>query len=135
MRCHVCTEYCPQEELACEIAKGRMWATQELVKYEQIGTVEEFKSLKSKKEHNYDNCHNLTCKNKSRELGYNQGYNKAIDEFLAEIKAHIKMFGSAYIEDIVKLAEQMKADTELELKIKKWRDSAINIVKAGGKEC
>lgn len=31
-KCHLCTEKCPQEELACEIAKGRMYATNEMKK-------------------------------------------------------------------------------------------------------
>lgn len=30
-QCHLCTSKCPQEELACEIAKGRMYATKELI--------------------------------------------------------------------------------------------------------
>lgn len=57
MKCDNCTEKCPQEELACEIAKGRMYATKELIEaqkeleaYKAIGTVEEFKALKEKNE-------------------------------------------------------------------------------------
>ena len=54
-KCDNCTEKCPQEELACEIAKGRMYVTKELIEaqkeleaYKEIGTVEEFKTLKEK---------------------------------------------------------------------------------------
>lgn len=81
-----------------------------LADYEDIGTVEEFKVLKSKKEHNYDNCHNLTCKNKSRELGYNQGYNKAIDEFAkALLKCGLGNYDYLPRTEIRRIAEQMKA--------------------------
>ena len=34
-KCHLCTEKCPQEELACEIAKGRMYATNEMIKLQK----------------------------------------------------------------------------------------------------
>lgn len=52
-KCQSCNNYCPQAEMACEIAKGRMYATNELVKcqkeleqYRAIGTVSEFNQLK-----------------------------------------------------------------------------------------
>ena len=62
-----------------------------LREYETIGTIGEFKALK-KKEHNYDNCHNFTCRHKSREVGFNIGYNKAIDEFSERLKNHMNQF-------------------------------------------
>jgi len=53
MKCDNCKEKCPQEELACEIAKGRLYATDEVIRlqkeleeYRAIGTIEEFKALK-----------------------------------------------------------------------------------------
>ena len=33
--CKYCTEKCPQEKLACEIAKGRMYATDEVIKLQK----------------------------------------------------------------------------------------------------
>ena len=48
IQCHLCNEYCPQAEMAKDIASGRMYATNELIKcqkeleaYRAIGTVEE----------------------------------------------------------------------------------------------
>lgn len=47
-QCHLCTSKCPQEELACEIAKGRMHATKELIKCQKTlaearkNTIDEF---------------------------------------------------------------------------------------------
>ena len=35
MKCDKCTEKCPQEELACEIAKGRMYATKEVIELQK----------------------------------------------------------------------------------------------------
>lgn len=35
MKCENCTEKCPQEELACEIAKGRMYATEEVIRLQK----------------------------------------------------------------------------------------------------
>ena len=43
MKCDNCTEKCPQEELACEIAKGRMYATNEVVRLQK-----ELKEIKTK---------------------------------------------------------------------------------------
>lgn len=43
MKCDKCTEKCPQEELACEIAKGRMYATKEVIELQK-----ELESLKKK---------------------------------------------------------------------------------------
>lgn len=43
MKCDNCTEKCPQEELACEIAKGRMYATNEVVRLQK-----ELKEIKAK---------------------------------------------------------------------------------------
>ena len=37
-------------------------------------------------EHNYDNCHNLTCKRKS----FADGYNQAIDDFAERLTYKIK---------------------------------------------
>lgn len=51
-KCQSCNNHCPQAEMACEIAKGRMYATKELIKcqkeleqYRAIGTVSELREL------------------------------------------------------------------------------------------
>lgn len=33
-------------------------------------------------EHNYDNCHNLTCRHKNQDDGYNMALDDAISKFL-----------------------------------------------------
>ena len=40
--------------------------------------LEDYKRLKNIPEHNYYNCHNLTCRRKCEK----DGYNKAIDDFV-----------------------------------------------------
>ena len=59
-----------------ELDKNTLLFLEELEQYRAIGTVEEFKAVKLK-EHNYDNCHNYTCRKKCEK----DGYAKAIDEF------------------------------------------------------
>lgn len=59
-----------------EAIKESIQALEEIQEYREIGTVEELKNLKLK-EHNYDNCHNYTCRKKCEK----DGYAKAIDEF------------------------------------------------------
>lgn len=34
-KCEYCTGKCPQEELACEIARGRMYATDEVIRLQK----------------------------------------------------------------------------------------------------
>lgn len=34
-QCHLCTKKCPQEEMASEIAKGRMYATDEVIRLQK----------------------------------------------------------------------------------------------------
>ena len=55
-------------------------------------------------EHNYDNCHNATCKRKSRKDGYEQ----AIDDFLKNLY-EIGEHRDFDWEDMYKLSEQLKA--------------------------
>lgn len=57
---------------------------EEVEAYKKIGTVEEFKYLKLK-EHNYDNCHNYTCRRKCKK----DGYNDAIDELAKALKEEL----------------------------------------------
>ena len=52
-QCHLCNEYCPQAEMAKDIASGRMYATKELIEcqkeleaYRAIGTVEDLETMK-----------------------------------------------------------------------------------------
>ena len=48
-------------------------------------------------EHNYDNCHNATCKRKSRKDGYEQ----AVDDFYRKIKKYMETTEQAtYIDEI-----------------------------------
>ncbi len=43
MKCDYCTEKCPQAETICELAKGRMYVTNEVVKLQK--QLEEYKTL------------------------------------------------------------------------------------------
>lgn len=109
-------------EEANEIAKGRMYATNEVIRlqkeleqYRAIGTIDEFMALKLK-EHNYDNCHNLTCRRKCQ----NDGYNKAIDEFVIKLK-RVRGYGlitnfdrpfGVTFNKLDEIAEEMKGGAE-----------------------
>lgn len=56
-------------------------------------------------EHNYDNCHNATCKIKSRKDGYEQ----AVDDFAKDVKELIVDLSVIRFKHIDDLAEQLKA--------------------------
>ena len=56
-------------------------------------------------EHNYDNCHNATCKIKSRKDGYEQ----AVDDFSKDVKELIVDLSVIRFKHIDDLAEQLKA--------------------------
>ena len=64
-------------------------------------------------EHNYDNCHNATCKRKSRKDGYEQ----AVDDFVTNVKDALitdySVFNTddirIFIDIIEELAEHLKA--------------------------
>ena len=106
------------EELQA-IKDSTQLVTDILAEYSAIGTIEAFKNLKLK-EHNYDNCHNVTCRRKCQ----NDGYNDVIDKFVEEItvksaEASIKAVidgGLAidavsldYVSDVaMEIAEQLK---------------------------
>ena len=73
-------------------------------------------------EHNYDNCHNATCKRKSRRDGYEQGVDVFAEKLNAKCDGMIKdkwnsnvapiSWAEAYADfkdDIDELAEQLKA--------------------------
>ena len=60
-----------------------MDSIEELEQYRAIGTVERFKYL-SKSEHNYENCHNLTCRTRCEK----DGYVKGIDDFVETLNRH-----------------------------------------------
>lgn len=56
---------------------------EELLHFREVGTVERFKYL-SKSEHNYENCHNLTCRTRCEK----DGYVKGIDNFVETLNRH-----------------------------------------------
>lgn len=75
--------------------------------------LEDYKRLKSIPEHNYYNCHNLTCRRKCEK----DGYNKAIDDFkkmmtIEKIKEYAESEGFININNcslmIFDIAEQLK---------------------------
>ena len=77
------------------------------------------KDVLNVKEHNYDNCRNLTCRRKCEM----DGYNKAIDDCKTYIGLH-RLYAERSIDDYVnylqmeswlnnKMAEQLKSRTEL----------------------
>ena len=93
-----------------ELSKGEiktiLQCFEELKEYRRIGTVKRFKYL-SQSEHNYDNCHNLTCRTKCDK----DGYNKAIEEFSEGLKRKYPIVGSVnrwLNENIDEIAKKMK---------------------------
>lgn len=80
------------------------------------GMMEDYKRLKSIPEHNYDNCHNVTCRRKCEK----DGYNKAIDDFEQKLlekaprnyAGDLELGGSVSFlsaNTVTKIAEQLKA--------------------------
>ena len=75
-------------------------------------------------EHNYDNCHNATCKRKSKKDGYKQGVDDFAEKLKEKCDGMIKdkwnsnvapiAWAEAYADfkdDIDEIAEQLKAGT------------------------
>ncbi len=92
--CKRCRDKACKHNHQC-LQKKDIEAYERLMAFEAIGTIDEFKALKEK-EHNYENCHNFTCRNKSREVGFNIGYSKAIDEFAERMKNNLVLrYGNA----------------------------------------
>ena len=74
-------------------------------------------------EHNYDNCHNATCKRKSRKDGYEQ----AVDDFYRRIKKYMETTEQAtYIDEINNGNDNYSAMT-----IYDYVDELANELKAG----
>lgn len=69
--------------LCDEVLDVAIAAIEELKQYRAIGTVERFKYL-SQTEHNYENCHNLTCRTRCEK----DGYAKGIDDFVETLNRH-----------------------------------------------
>ena len=78
-------------------------AKDELKRFKNYDFVQYLINCLSIPEHNYDNCHNATCKRKSRKDGYEQ----AIDDFLKNLY-EIGEHRDFDWEDMYKLAEQLK---------------------------
>lgn len=55
MKCDNCTEKCPQEETACEIAKGRMYATKEMI--DCLKKIEQMQGLLEKSAEEIENLY------------------------------------------------------------------------------
>lgn len=86
MKCENCTEKCPQEELVCEIAKARMYATEEVIRLQK------------------------EAEKQKQELR-----NKAIDEFAERFKAWMLENDGLSEKDICEIdeiAEQLKGGAE-----------------------
>ena len=117
-----------KRELAIKILKenacmfNSCLAKDELKRFKNYDFVQYLINCLSIPEHNYDNCHNATCKRKSRI----DGYNKASDDFAEKLNAKcdgmIKdkwnssvapiSWAEAYADfkdDIDEIAEQLKA--------------------------
>ena len=74
-------------------------------------------------EHNYENCHNATCKRKSRKDGYEQG----VDDFVTKIKKYMEITEQAtYIDEINNGNDNYSAMT-----IYDYVDELANKLKAG----
>lgn len=80
-----------------------------------VCTINKMRSGETKKtimEHDYDNCHNLTCRRRCEK----DGYNKAIDDFVEKLDNHtfVEKIETNYsnsvsfMREIRKMAEQLK---------------------------
>ena len=80
-------------------------------------------------EHNYDNCHNATCKRKSRKDGYEQ----AVDDFSNEISEYLGVENATKYGN--KNAEQQRIsyDTLMKYEIADAIDDIAEQLKAGVK--
>ena len=92
-----------KRELAIKILKenacmfNSCLAKDELKRFKNYDFVQYLINYLSIPEHNYDNCHNATCKRKSRKDGYEQ----AIDDFVTKIKKYMETTKQAtYIDEI-----------------------------------
>ena len=92
-----------KRELAIKILKenacmfNSCLAKDELKRFKNYDFVQYLINYLSIPEHNYDNCHNATCKRKSRKDGYEQ----AVDDFYRKIKKYMETTEQAtYIDEI-----------------------------------
>ena len=92
-----------KRELAIKILKenacmfNSCLAKDELKHFKNYDFVQYLINYLSIPEHNYDNCHNATCKRKSRKDGYEQ----AVDDFYRRIKKYMETTEQAtYIDEI-----------------------------------
>ena len=92
-----------KRELAIKILKenacmfNSCLAKDELKHFKNYDFVQYLINCLSIPEHNYDNCHNATCKRKSRKDGYEQ----AVDDFYRRIKKYMETTEQAtYIDEI-----------------------------------
>ena len=106
-----------KRELAIKILKenacmfNSCLAKDELKHFKNYDFVQYLSNYLSIPEHNYDNCHNATCKRKSRKDGYEQG----VDDFCEKLKQDVMAttFGLR-ICDVNRIAEQLKAGEQNE---------------------
>ena len=106
-----------KRELAIRILKenacmfNSCLAKDELKHFKNYDFVQYLINCLSIPEHNYDNCHNATCKRKSRRDGYEQG----VDDFCEKLKQDVMAttFGLR-ICDVNRIAEQLKAGEQNE---------------------
>ena len=98
-------------------------AKDELKHFKNYDFVQYLINCLSLPEHNYDNCHNATCKRKSRKDGYEQ----AVDDFVTKIKKYMEITEQAtYIDEINNGNDNYSAMT-----IYNYVDELANKLKAG----
>ena len=101
-------------------------AKDELKRFKNYDFVQYLINCLSIPEHNYDNCHNATCKRKSRKDGYEQ----AVDDFYRRIKKYMETTEQAtYIDEINNGNDNYSAMT-----IYDYVDELANELKAGVEE-
>ena len=118
-----------KRELAIKILKenacmfNSCLAKDELKRFKNYDFVQYLINCLSIPEHNYDNCHNATCKRKSRKDGYEQ----AVDDFYRKIKKYMETTEQAtYIDEINNGNDNYSAMT-----IYDYVDEIANELKAG----
>ena len=122
-----------KRELAIKILKenacmfNSCLAKDELKRFKNYDFVQYLINCLSIPEHNYDNCHNATCKRKSRKDGYEQ----AVDDFSNEISEYLGVENATKYGNKNAEQQRMSYDTLMKYEIADAIEDVAEQLKAG----
>ena len=122
-----------KRELAIRILKENVCmfnsclAKDELKYFKNYDFVQYLINCLSIPEHNYDNCHNATCKRKSRKDGYEQ----AVDDFSNEISEYLGVENATKYGNKNAEQQRMSYDTLMKYEIADAIEDVAEQLKAG----